>query len=720
MFVRAPNPIWYLPDLTGLPLNDEYYAFFLTNTLPYLPQAVYRDNQGMTIWTNSVLQFYPNGTLPDNLYFDPALVYRIEIRHGNSQTDALIYEINDFVPGSSNSIVTTSLSILFAENQVSNSNFSQVNFSTTLLSTTPTLTLTVAGTYEFAPGWFIKLTGAGTTTLTQNIYSGSTAALEPNAINYALKIASSGWGSVLLYQRLENNGNIFAGGAINANFLGRAISSAQTVTVTYTPSDTGTPTTLINDSVTTGRFKTYSGTMNLPVPDNTDLSSVAYTDIVFGLPTTGTVEITDVQISGQNTAITLIDPNTSAPYLPQVLIPTVNPEYQQTTEERNLDHLFHYYAESLVQQPKNSLLAGWNFPLNPWQFSNTAVANVAINAYITDQTILIQQAYVTSTTGNNVSRQQAINTNNFALQINAVTATNQFGIVQYIDTATIAPYWGKILSSMVKVRIATINSSQIAMKMRLFYKAGLPNTVAQADPVASWTSGGDPVFAAGYTGISPYNDPVLILTSATEQSFSFNKFTLPTCTNDNMTLGIMFYSITNMSIAGTPDTIFINDVSLVHNDFAIETQPQTFDQVLQACQYYYEKSYDQYVLPGAATAVSCLNNVMFVATGGGFVNSKAWPFGFRFNTVKRIVPTLHLYSTTGTIDNVTITNRTNALARGTGNAASTFWTPTPGTKGVSAIVVATADLLVAGDGGSVTAPTAEITYHYTADARIGI
>jgi hypothetical protein len=719
MFVRAPNPIWYLPDLTGLPLNDEYYAFFLTNTLPYIPQAVYRDNQGMTVWTNSVLQFYPNGTLPDNLYFDPNLVYRIEIRHGSSQTDALIYEINDFVPGPSNSIITNAVSILFAENQISNGNFSLVNFSATVLSpTVPTITITVAGTYEISPGWFLTLTGSGTTTLTQKIYSGSSAALEPNAINYGLNISSSGWSGVILYQRFNNNGNIFADGAINISFLGRAPSSAQSVSATYSPSDSGTPTTVINTSVLTGHYVTYSGTMNLPVQDNSDLSSVAYTDIIFTLPTTGAVEITDVQVVGQNTP--LIDPATSMPYATQTLISTINPEYQQTTEERNLDHLFHYYADALIAQPKDSLLAGWNFPLNPWQFTTTAITNVANNGYhAADQTIMIQQAYVASTTANNIAVGQAINTNDFALQINAVTATNQFGIVQYIDTATIAPYWGKTLSAMVKAKITTINSSKIAMKMRLFSKLTVPGAVSQTDPVSAWVSGSDPVFAAGYTAIIPENDPIFILSDATEQTFSFNKFTLPSCSTDVQTLGIIFYSITDMSISGTPDIIFINDVSLVNNDFALPTQPQTFNQVLEDCQYYYEKSYDQYVLPTASTSIGCLNFVMFVATGGGFVNSKAWPFGFRFNTVKRDIPTLHLRSTTGVIDEVTITNRTNAVSRGTASVADTFWLPTPGTKGVSAIVVATADLLNVGDGGSTTAPTAEITFHYTADARIG-
>lgn len=100
--IRAANPIWYFPDLEGLPLNDEYYIFFLSNVFPYVPQPVYHTNDvdpdTGTPWNNP-REFYPNGTLPDNMYWNESQVYRLEIRHGNSQTDPLIYEINNFVPG---------------------------------------------------------------------------------------------------------------------------------------------------------------------------------------------------------------------------------------------------------------------------------------------------------------------------------------------------------------------------------------------------------------------------------------------------------------------------------------------------------------------------------------------------------------------------------------------------------------------------------------------
>lgn len=96
-FTRSANPIWFFDNLVGQPFDDTYYAFFLTNTLPYLPQAVYQDPNGESPWNNP-LEFQPSSGLPQNLYFDPGEVYRIEFRQGPTQTAPLIYLVEDYVP----------------------------------------------------------------------------------------------------------------------------------------------------------------------------------------------------------------------------------------------------------------------------------------------------------------------------------------------------------------------------------------------------------------------------------------------------------------------------------------------------------------------------------------------------------------------------------------------------------------------------------------------
>src|ERR1041385_1894081 len=159
-FVRAANPIWFMVDLEGNPLNDEYYIFYLENVFPYLPQTVYHDPDGTIPWNNPI-QFLPNGTLPDDIYFDNSLVYRLEVRHGNTQSDALIYEVNNFVPGTDGG-GSSSTSSSITNNQATNPQFSEINFSSPL-------SITTSGTYNVAPGWDLVLTGGGTATVTQVI-----------------------------------------------------------------------------------------------------------------------------------------------------------------------------------------------------------------------------------------------------------------------------------------------------------------------------------------------------------------------------------------------------------------------------------------------------------------------------------------------------------------------------------------------------------------------
>ena len=89
------NPVWSMVDLNGLQLDDTYYMFTLSNTVPYNNQAVYTTQDNTTPWSNPI-QFLANGTLPVNIYWDDSLVYIIEIRQGNTQADPLIYLVENF------------------------------------------------------------------------------------------------------------------------------------------------------------------------------------------------------------------------------------------------------------------------------------------------------------------------------------------------------------------------------------------------------------------------------------------------------------------------------------------------------------------------------------------------------------------------------------------------------------------------------------------------
>jgi len=719
MFVRAANPIWFMVDLVGLPLNDEYFAFFLTNTLPYLPQNVYRDPQGTTVWTGDIVEFLPNGTLPDNLYFDPNLVYRIEIRHGNTQSAPLIYEINNFVPENGNSIITGSLSILTAANQVSNGNFSNVFFTPTLLSAPqPSLTITTAGTYEIAPDWELVLTGTGTSILTQIIYSGQAINSSPNAINFALQINNSGWTSAVLRQRFHGNGAIFTGGAVNLSVVARAEVTSELISLSYVPSDSGFPAAVVvNRTLTTGDYQIVSGTVNLSPSINTDLSTVAYVDFVITLPTSGIVDITDVQMVGQNTPI----PN-------GIDLATILPEYQQQTEERNLDHLFHFYADNLLHKPKRSIAVGWNFPLNPWQFTTTTLTTIAAQtAYTADQTILHQEAASQIKIGQNVAMER------FNLLVQPVTAstTCRFALIQYVDTATIAPYWGYLLSGFVRARIFTQNSNKVRVKMRLIWRTSIPSAISATEPILSWAVGADPIFGADWTAIAPLNDPAYILpnnyagdsTSAYE-GFSFDSFQMPDDSTADQMLGIVFYTMDNMnSVSGQEDQIAIDSISLIPAQFGSDGAAQTFDEVLRDCQFYYESSYAPFVLPQSVTQLGKRQalTVNTAFTGASPLSAFATMYSFPFASLKRAVPTMQFYSPTSGAANAVDAVLINA---GTPSSAAVVYTNfytagVPNQKGYNSGEGVTTGIsnLVQVPNGKVSS---YIAYHFTADARLGV
>lgn len=714
-FVRAANPIWFMVDLVGEPLNDEYYAFFLTNTLPYIPQNVYRDPQGMTVWTGNVIQFFPNGTLPNNLYFDPNLVYRIEIRQGNSQTDPLIYEVNNFVPSEGGAVPSNnSLAILGNENQVSNSQFSLINF-------VSPLTITTAGTYLIAPCWELVLSGAGSTTVTQLIFSGDQDIITNPP--YALRINSTGWTESYLRQRFQNNGAIWSAGAVTMSITARAQTVSENISLIYSPNSPGIPQTVASALLGTGDYEVVSGAVDLPVSVNSTLSSSAYTDMIVQLPPTGIVDVTNIQVIGQTDSLpTNFDPDSDIP------------SYQQEPQERIIDHLFHYYKNSVVTKPKKSILTGWNFPLNPYQFIATAVATrSALTSYIADQTILHQEAASQLQTGKNSVAQR---TN---LLVKAVTSATQtrFALIQYIDPNTIRPYWSYLVSAFARARIFTDAASSVRLKCRLIYRSSLPATLSDVNPIVSWASNSDPTFAAGWTALSPLNDPAYVLPNAyaTDEvvganaypAFSFDSFQMPNSDNANMTLGIVVYTMDNLnSVSGHEDSIAFDRVSLISSAFGADAESQTIDEVLRECELYYEKSYPSDELAGATTNSGLRHTVDPLS--GDYSSTVLYKTSFNlvYNQVKRVPPTVTFYTPNGASGNV---------QAGVWNGTS-YPTPDVGasnpinivTSGFSVVTNTVKDILLRPLNGDTimtfnsppNSRQGEILYHYVADARLGV
>ena len=701
-FIRGSNPVWFEVDLTALPFDDTYWLFVLQNTFPYLPAVVYDDPSGLIPWNNPI-QFLANGTLPIDIFFDtgsatmPA-VYRLEFRKGPTQTDPLIYLVENYIPGGGGIGPITQVASV-SDNQITNPQFSLIDFSSPLVITSGS-----SQTIDVAPGWSLLLTGTGNVTLTQVSLNNSAATINPTNAPYALEITVSGWdaGGVVLRQRFQQNGMQWANSTVACSVTARIQGAPQTISATLVDSNSTLLTTLLNGITIDGTFNQYQGFGTLTGTTNPDLPPAAYIDFLMQLPSTVDIYLTSIQLTDSN-------------------IPNVVP-YVQDTIERQLDYTFHYYMNSLLTEPKESLLTGWDFGLNPWQFTTIANTTLASQcAYTADQTIIYQQ-----TGASEISTAQGTAAQNFAFQVTAVTATNRFAMIQYIDPRTVRDVWGYNLSSLVRAYILSpTHSSSIRFKMRLIWRTTLPSSIGAAEPISSWTGAGDPVFAAGWTAIVPTNDPIYTF-GAKGSTYPFNGLSLSSVTpsTGTMTLGIVIYTIDNMNQAATADSILFERVSLCRNDFAIDGQILTFDETLKRCYYYFESSKNLGELLTDSDASGALVRTCNVFTDGGNIDVFPRSFSIQYNQVKRSASTsLVFYNEGGLQDNVTVYVRDNGVQIATTTKVVTLgWdTINNGNKGAESVAVTqTASPFLSVSGSVSNSTDAYISFHYKADCRLGI
>lgn len=703
-YVRGSNPVWSFVDLTGRQCDDTFYMFVLENELPYIPATVWHDANAADEWTNPI-QFLANGTLPVDIYWDPDVVYRLEIRKGDSQSDPLIYLIENYIPGQGGSQPIDAVG-LFTDNQLTNPQFSLISFS----SPTTFTSITDPAPIEVAPGWFLELTGTGNVFLERIALNSAQA--NPTNAPYALHITLSGtWtGTPKLRQRLQQNGMLWANKYVSTSLTAK-IQGAATALSVYIQDSMGMPLAqLLDVPALNETYNQYQGYALLPDTTNTDTPPDAYIDYQVRLPTSIDLYITSLQVVVSDIAN--------------------NFEYEQDTIDRQIDHTFHYYKDSLIIQPKETVLCGWNFPLNPWQSLTTGVTTLTTNRYTADQTIVIQQNYVATNTGSNISVNQGTAAQRQGFAVNAVTATNQFALLQYVDPATIRPYWNHYLSSLVRARIFTSNGSNIRFKIRLIVNNSLPGTVTRIEPIASWTSGQDPTLQTGWSYIEANNDPIYTFENAYSSEgaesfpyYPFDSFLMPNCTSSTQTLGILLYTLDDMSITGTPDQIVFDKISLVPISFAIDSTPITFDDELRRLQYYYEQSYKIGDVPGTATSDNAIFYPQFSPTDGSTADLFLRGFTIPYKTIKRGVPAVVLYDVSGgnlSVSGYTYVNGSVTSINGTViNAPSTNW---------SVRNSSTKSIYYTANRNSAAATTVTvgnnqteglILFHYTANARLG-
>lgn len=310
---RGSNPIWFEVDLTAHAFDDTFYLFILENEIPYIPEIVWQDPFGNIPWSNPI-RFLANGTLPNNIYYDPDTVYRLEFRQGPTQADPLIYLVENYVPGSSGDTPVDETTFS-TDNQITNPQFALINFLSPL-----TLTSISSQVINVAPGWFLNLTGTGTVTLTQVLLNSSL--IDPTNASYALQIQLSGsWTNAYLSQRFEQNGVLWSNTFVSSSITALSGNAPQSISSVLKDSQGATLTSVLDTTSLTETFNEYRGVGKIDSSTNTDFPPDAYIEYQLLLPNNANITLTSVQLIAGDVQITY--------------------PYEQSTIDRQIDQTYH-------------------------------------------------------------------------------------------------------------------------------------------------------------------------------------------------------------------------------------------------------------------------------------------------------------------------------------------------------------------------------------------
>lgn len=622
MLIRGSNPIWYEVDLAANAFDDNFYLYVLENDLPYIPATVYKDPYSNVAWRNPI-QFLGNGTLPNNIYFDPNTVYRLEFRQNNgivppSQQDPLIYLVENYDPGSGGSTPSDTVSFS-TDNQITNPQFALINFGT---PSSPTFTYTGSASslpspINFAPGWFLNLVGTGTVTLTQ-VPINSTVNPNPTNASYALQIQLSGsWTGAYLSQRFAANGVQWAGTYVSTQIMGLTGFAPENISSILIDSQ-GNTTPLLPTTALTEAFNSYPNVTLLGASADTDLPPTAYTEYRIILP----YPFCNITLS----SIQLVSGDVDVAY-----------PYEQTTIERQIDHTFHVAQPALNFKPIKSWLVGWDFPLNPAQFNGRSVGAQAIGAntgfYAWDQTIVFQS--VTNSVG--VSGDTA---NNLKL---TPTTTTQIGLIQYLNGAVV----NDMLNQSMSVNVRALSAANINATVSLWYTSNANVPTLPATFISTLDANGHPQsVVSGWTEVPKQNTNTGKITISASSDFIDIPLSYWDLDDQTLSQSATFFaiSICTASITNTNNITF-SSISCIPGQIATRPSPQTLSEVLNDCQYFYQKSFVQGLVP--ATNVGFGNGeTWFIQNTGATTAGAILPV--RFVTPMRVSPTVTLYNPAAT------------------------------------------------------------------------
>jgi hypothetical protein len=691
---------------TGAPLSGGYLLFF-EDEARTIPKSVYVQTQSpgpiyaytdigsqVTLSAVGTTQYLGTDSLvflyPYDASGNPQLYY-IEVF---SSDNILQFTRSAYPSGISNSGSGTS-GFSQSENIISNPQFSRVLFNPAGI----VFNVTGTQTTPIAPDWNIITTGTGTVTVKQVAITDAAAPGEPA---YALDITSASINTLVLSQRITNSPRILENNFASGTFIAEAIAptSNAIITMNYVPS-VGSSIPIVVGSALPGVFTAYVGTTSAVIPQaNTNPpGSTGYVDIQFVIPVGAHVEISCIQLLS-------------------VLNGSIVVGYIQESTPRQIDHLFHYYEAGLNFKPIPSLLVGWDFPLNPAQLG-TSQTITTTPKYIWDQTIC-------GSVVGNVTVIRVSSTGAFSATTN--NANESFYLLQYLSGAEAIETTLSNLS--VSINAYSLVNSNVTVNVYLY------STLAGAViPPLTGTPGTIGTIAA--SGVFSLNVTTGACWSLIPQFGQNSSGTLSVNTlfNNNLEFSgwngkssvslsnpVSFAIVVTFSCPTSGTQVLIQSISLVPGDIPTIPAPQTSDEVLAECEYYYEKSYNTLDVAGTPATYpgSVISNQNAVIDGAN-IALFATPFTIVFNRVKRAVPLIFTFSPiSGNGANVAAYTYSNGVNRATADLSLTNWTtPYKGTKSIYFVPANTLELIPAAGVSSVN-PQAYIAYQWDADSRLGI
>lgn len=612
-----------------------------------------------------------------------------------SATGTLQFTRNAWPPNVPGGSSTSSFSQ--SENIVSNPQFARVLFDSV---NGATINVTGSGTVtNIAPDWDVITTGSGSITVSQIPVTDTGA---PGLPAFALEITSSGLsGNIILSQTISMSPRLLENGFASGCFVAQALAAPFAVAMNYVPSDPALTTVeLCAGTVGLGSYQQIKGTEATPTPaSNSDSGLVGNIKIQLAFPAQSQLIITCVQVIGvANTSISL--------------------DYIQESTPRQIDHLFHYYQPRINFKPISSLLTGWDFPLNPNQFGVTSFTTSS--KYVWDQTIMCSAANTV-----NVSR----NSSTGALALTTTVDTEAFYLLQYLS----GPQAFETTLSRLAVNISAFQlvHTDVSIKVYLYQSnssGSIPTSGSGASIGTIATTGVFTLTSANWAAIPQLSGAASTATMGISTGlldFGFNLWN--GSANFGTSTAANFAIVVTFTVPTSGTSVNIQSISCVPGDIPTRPAPQTTDEVLRECRYYWETTF----LP-AATVPSAVTGGQLIAPMVGTNNSvpdsdhssgNASSFGYNWLIPKRTAPTLTFYSGTSTT-----AAKVQALGRGTSTqitaeiSTGTFWASISATiNGFQALVAASSAIVTnVPNAGNAVPIACWIQYHFTSDARLGV